>query len=441
MSGGTPVLWRRGDIPRALGISSTEVNAGFYAGDVRLGSLREQGTVDFLVYRSLGDAHDGGGMKPCFLGAFDVDGQVLWQQGEGGTQPSRPGPVTLYDIDNDGRDEVVCFFKDASRIAESTSLADVVLQIRCGSSGEVIHQAAPKAITECSGEGPNWVHQRLLVANLRGADRPTDLIVKIGDRIVALDDQFNTLWTYTSPWTEYGHCPAYIPSIGDIDRDGHDEVNGGYFLLDHDGTVIWEDDLAPHMDSVAITEWDGGHQRAICSGSGHVLDATGSPILSLGETVVPHGQEVRVARFDANDPSPQMVIRWNGHNTDSVVADTQGDVVNRFNLNASPNNTGMEVVYWEGPDEPARLCMADRLWNPITGHAVGLPGVAEVNPIGRMAWYHCIPANVCGDQREEVILYNPWSPEIWIFTQEDSDGKAFTGYRPGSRQYNVRLMD
>ena len=53
-----------------------------------------------------------------------------------------------------------------------------------------------------------------------------------------------------------------------------------------------------------------------------------------------------------------------------------------------------------------------------------------------MAWYHCIPADVCGDEREDIILYNPWSPEIWIYTQEPFDANAFAGLpcqnQPGS---------
>ncbi len=308
MARGDPILWRRIDVPAALRASETVDGRSIgYGGDIRIGSLRERGSVDFLVYRSLNDGHNGGGMKPSFLGAFDVDGNILWQQGESGTQPSRPGPVTLYDVNSDGRDEVICFFKDTSKDADPTSLADVVVQVRDGSSGDVIHQAAPPSITSCAGEGANWVHQRLLIANLRGLDRPADLVVKLGNRVVALDDRFETLWTHTSPWTEYGHCPAYIPSIGDLDGDGRDEVNGGYFILDHDGSVLWEQDLAPNMDSVAVTTWDDGRMRAICSGGGHVLDETGDFVLSLGVEVVPHGQEVRVARFDLDDPAPQMV--------------------------------------------------------------------------------------------------------------------------------------
>lgn len=51
--------------------------------------------------------------------------------------------------------------------------------------------------------------------------------------------------------------------IGDLDGDGADEVLGGYYLLDSGGTPLWEQALGPHMDSVAVTEWDAGHRRAI----------------------------------------------------------------------------------------------------------------------------------------------------------------------------------
>ena len=49
-----------------------------FGGDIRVGDLSGNQQLDFLVYRSEDDAHDGGGMKPCFLGAFDIDGNILW---------------------------------------------------------------------------------------------------------------------------------------------------------------------------------------------------------------------------------------------------------------------------------------------------------------------------------------------------------------------------
>ena len=102
------------------------------------------------------------------------------------------------------------------------------------------------------------------------------------------------------------------------------------------------------MDSVSIAEWDNGQVRAICSGFGHVMDGCGNVVLRLGEEKVPHGQEVRVARFSACDPSPQMVIRYEGHNTDVMVVDTKGNCLNDFRLNHLPTTrvwrsfTGME---------------------------------------------------------------------------------------------------
>jgi len=57
-----------------------------------------------------------------------------------------------------------------------------------------------------------------------------------------------------------------------------------------------------------------------------------------------------------------------------------------------------------------------------------------------MAWYHCIPANVCGDGREELVLYNPWDPTVFIYTPHPLESAAFEGFRPDARQYNARLI-
>jgi hypothetical protein len=442
LDGASPILYRKVAIPEAF-LRTEEINgkSHTYGGDVRMGDLTGNGQVDFVVYRSLEDAHDGGGMKPCFMGTFSIDGEQLWTIGEDGTQPTRPGPVAIHDIDNDGAAEVIHFFLDKSIKAPATSMRNVRVQIRDGDSGELKREAAPEAFTQCSGRGPNWCHQRILIANFRGLEMPRDFVVKLGATLVAFDEKLDVLWTYSCPWTEYANCPAYIPAVGDIDDDGCDEVLGGYYLIDEDGTPVWEEKLGRNMDSVAITEWDGGNVRAICSGFGYVVDADGNVILKLGAKRVPHGQEVRVARFIAEDPEPQMVLRWNGHTPEVIVVDTDGDIINEFKLNESPNNTGMEPVYWHGPEEPAVLYNGGMLWNPITGEGVALPDLPKPEHVGRMSWYHCTAANVCGDAREEVVLYNPWDRFVYVYTPSPLNEKAFTTYVPGPRQYNARIMD
>lgn len=437
-----PKLWRVIELPKEFCTTeSMQDRTVSFGGDIRIGDLRNSGQADFLVYRSVDNAHDEGGMKPCFLGAFTVDGESLWSSGKGGTQPARPGPVSVHDLDGDGRTEVICFFHREQIDATATSMANVVIQIRDGTTGCVKKEAAPARFRLCRGEGANWVHQRILIANFRGLPSPQDFVVKLGVHLLAFDSNLDILWEYESPWSEYGHCPAYIPAIGDIDGDGKDEVNGGYFLLDHDGRPLWEHDLAPHMDSVAIAPWDDGNMRAVCSGHGHVLDECGNVIAALGSDRVPHGQEVRVGRFRVGDVEPQMILRRNGHSTGVLVTDVAGETLSEFDLNSSPNNTGMEVVHWHGEDAPALLCNGGMLWDPLRGAGIPFPKLPPPEPIGRMAWYHCIPANVCGDAREEAILYNPWTTKIYIYTQHNSDRTEFTGFKAGPRQYNPRLMD
>ena len=439
---GDPVLWKRISVPASL--CTEAVIAGRphrYAGDVRMGDLTGSGEVDFLVYRSADVAHDEGGMKPCFIGAFAADGTVFWSAGGGGTQPCRPGPVAIHDIDGDGRAEVISFFVDPEVAAAPDSMANVVVQIREGATGRVIRTAAPEALRSATGRGANWAHQRILCADFRGLGAARDFVVKLGTRIVAFADTLEVLWTYESRWSEYGDCPAYIPVVGDIDGDGRDEVNGGYYLIDDDGSPRWEAKLGRNMDSVAIDSWDDGRMYAFCSGHGHVVAADGRVAVALGEAVVPHGQELRLGPFLGSNAKRQMAIRYHGHHPDILVAAANGRVVRRLRINDSNNNTGMEVVYWHGAGANALLYNGGMLWDLEDGTSVALPDLPESEPVGKMAWYHCIPANVCGDEREELVLYDPWSPYLYIYTPYPLTVGPFPGYRPGPRQYNVRLMD
>ena len=417
-----------------------------YGGDVRVGDLNGNGKMDFLVYRSAGN-----GMKPCFLAAFTVDGHVLWQVGEGGVQPARPGPVTIYDIDGDGHAEVLCLFQayphatdDVSvegGTGEPVSMQNVVLQIRDGATGRVKREAAPESFRRLVGTGSNWVHQRFLIANLRGLERSGDCIIKIGNMILAFDDQLQLLWQYTIRWNDYGRCTAYIPAVGDIDGDGRDEINGGYYLLDDDGTPLWERQLAPHMDSVDITEWQDGVPAVFASGGGHILDERGDIVLQLGEDVVPHGQEARVADFLTTVPGREWAIRNNGHNPELIVVGETGIIHKQLQLNDSPNHTGMSAIHWWTSNYQALLYNGGVLWNLDTGLSRALPGLPA--PVGpkKMGWYHCIPVDICGDTGEEIVVYNPWDRFIAIYSRDEFKNSAVKQFRMTADQYNVRLMD
>lgn len=430
-----PLYQKRIPIPQSLCTQTMWQNQSLtFGGDFRVGDLTGNGMADFLVYRC--DAQSE--LKPCFLAAFTEAGEILWQVGSGGSQPLRPASVTLYDINGDGRDAVICFYHRPNKNTPKESMADVVFQIRDGQTGLVIEEKNPAAIQTATGWGPNWCHQRLLIANLRGTPYAQDIVVKLGEHLLAFDNHLNLLWQYTIKWNTYGHCSAYIPSVGDINNDGVDEINGGYYILNADGMPRWEQQLAPNMDSVAIVPWDKNTPRAICSGGGHILDQDGKIILALGTEAVPHGQEVRVGTFLPDHPAPQMAIRYNGHHPDLLIADQKGQIIQRFLLNSSPNETGLEVIHWTED--------RDLIYNGgylFDGYGNAHPLSNLPPPIGpkKMGWYHCIPGHYSQNKHDDILLYNPWAAEIFIYTTQSDLTTPFNGFKNTARQYNARLMD
>jgi rhamnogalacturonyl hydrolase YesR len=117
---------------------------------------------------------------------------------------------------------------------------------------------------------------RVLIAWFRGDQRRQRLQVAISDNgqqwLLAFDDQLQPLWTYEidQRWSGYGRHTAYIPAVGDLTGDGRDEVNGGYYLLNPDGTVLHRfrlNDSQNHTGMDAVY-WAGADRPALLYNGG-----------------------------------------------------------------------------------------------------------------------------------------------------------------------------
>ena len=447
----TAHLYKRVAIPEEF-LNVTDGNP--WGGDIRIGDLTGDGYVDFLVYKSLGGIH------PCFLGAFTLDGEPIWSFGKKHLEaldtdepnsflktlsPDRPGPVAIYDIDADGKAEVICFWIDSDVTQTSKwNLSEIQLLILDGATGDIKQSTVCDELRLCNAyveddlHIPNYVHQRIMIANLCGNPQAQDFIMKVGVDILAFNHKLELLWKYTDKWYRYPKHSAYIPAVGDFNGDGLDEVNGGNYGLASDGSVLWDKYLGDNLDSVLVEKWDG-QNRAILSAGGQVIDSSGNPIFSLGMDVVPHGQEIRCGNF-LKDTHPNLVIRYNGHNPNLMVVDNDGNIRSKITVDETPNNTGLETIRWNGSDETDLIYSPAALYDGEGNKVVTFPELPPPSG-GRMGWYHCFPSDVCGDAREEVVLYDPYTDAVYIYTPQPFHPDKYTGYVHTKRQYNARLMD
>jgi len=432
-----------------------------YGGDLRIGDLDNDGAPDFVLFKSVA------GLKPCYIAAFTWDGRILWQWGNKDRRivssknkkhvypvesPSRPGPVCVVDIDGDKNAEVIALvIQENVKQTDPWSTGDMEFVIFDGRTGEVERRAAPKPLASAGAyddkgrrHAPNYVHQRILAADFRGTGGPHDFVIKLGNTVLACDQNLNVLWTYQNKFDRYGRHSSYIPCVGDVDNDGRDEVLGGNYLLDYDGTVMWEKMMGKHNDSVVIADVDGGlpnGRECVLSGFGQVIDADGDVIFKLGEEIVPHGQEVRVANFRHDLPGMEIVLRYNGHRNKLLFSDSKGRILTRFTVDHSPIEVGLSPVYWNGRNESMLLYSPPALWDGYGRKVVRLPKLPKPSRRGRMGWFHCIPAQLDNSGRESIIVYDPFTDELFVYGQRPLLQERPDSYRHTARQYNPRLMD
>ncbi|MCI3923979.1 FG-GAP-like repeat-containing protein [Paenibacillus sp. TRM 82003] len=219
--------------PYALG--TIDIRRAGLRNKLLLGDLDGDGRMELLCVQPDGGIDDRYvPHQVVCLTAFDLNGGLLWQVGTPDPNCGKAGsdyPAQLYDIDGDGRLEVLCVMEKRFLVLD-------------GATGAVKRSYAlpdPEA------------HDCIIIANLRGRPFAQDIILK---------DRYRRMWALAGEsfellWTFEGN-PGHFPWACDIDGDGRDEVMAGYDLLGSDGKVRWScRDLDDHADCIWVGDVDG----------------------------------------------------------------------------------------------------------------------------------------------------------------------------------------
>lgn len=402
-----PALWR------ALNTS------GFGCGrTLRLGDLTGDGRPELVfvqhVRRHRTDSHV---MASCVT-AMTLEGDVLWQVGEPSSDPAHAYDTCdvacqVHDWTGDGRAEVVL-------------CKDFWLQVLDGRTGTLRTRVRMPETTP--GEEDTFARvngDSLYFCDLSGAGRPSDLLVKNRYKQVwAYDADLRPLWSHRCNTGHY--CHAY-----DMDGDGRDEVQVGYTLLNHDGSVIWENDLGDHVDEIVIGHFDPQRedpQIAVVAGEAGfiIFDAQGQVLV---QDRIGHAQRLSAARYRLDLPGLQFyAITFWGNPSIIVSYDGAGRRLHSF----QPTSTGhvLNPVNWTGDGTEYALMNANVRHGGLLD---GWGRVVVTLPDDGHPDTCCEALNLTGDPRDELMVWD--HQRLFIYSQD----RPFRGeriYRPRRRPHH-----
>lgn len=398
-------LWRKLDL-KNFG-TSRQIRFGHLKGDSSWQVVFAQ-----MQKRVSRDAY---GFISC-LTAMDLDGQILWQLGEPSEEADVLGkvsadvPLQLYDIDGDGKDEVIVGW-------------DFQIQILEGDTGKVKKSARtpfsqeedasiigiPYHIYAFERINPDGIR----ICNFRGKDRPGDILIKDRYcRVYALDENLNLMWKYVSP-KNTGHCPLPV----DIDGDGKDEVLVGYTMLDSDGSFLWTYPIEKdHTDEIVAGKWmpgkDEGYFACVSGSQGFFIgDFYGNIVARDG---IGHAQRVSVANYCPEREGMEIaVVNFWGHQGVIFLYDCYGNPI--WEMENEMNGNILAPVNWDGNGTELILTNGD----PHKGGLLNGDGIRAVAfPDDGHPLLCCEAMDLTGDERDELILWDYHS--MYIYTQEDN---------------------
>ncbi len=423
---------------------------GYSPNDASVGDLEGDGEYEIVLHqvgRGRDNAQSGLTTEPI-IQAYRLDGTCLWsiKLGRNVREGAHYTQFMVYDLDGDGRAEIVCKTADGTTDGQGKVIGDPnanyvngsgkildgpeFLTVFDGRTGQAL--ATTDYVPPRGGNGSGWGDSsgnrcdRFLacVAYLDGV-RPSVVMCRgyYTRAVLAAwnwrEGQLTRVWTFDTDDGAPGH-EAYRGqgnhnlSVGDVDGDGKDEIVYGACCIDHDGKGLYS------------TGW--GHGDAI-----HVSDL--DPDRPGLEVFQPHERPSPIVGAEFRDARTGELL-WGKPSTDDNGRGMSGDIDPRYRGYECWSSANRELfnckgekisdtkprscnfkVWWDG--DP--LCeLLDRnvitKWNWMDGTEATLLTAEGCTSNNGSKATPCLCADLFGDWREEVVWKTQDGQELRIHT-------------------------